>query len=88
MDRSQLRRLLEEVAAGRQPVETALERLRALPFEDLGHAKVDHHRALRQGFPEVIYCPGKRVEEIVQIAQRIVARGGEPVCHSGRAGSL
>ena len=49
-----------------------LERLRTLPFEDLGFAKVDHHRSLRRGFPEVIYGAGKTVEQIVSIAESIV----------------
>lgn len=60
--------------AGRLSVAEAMARLRALPFEDLGFAKVDTHRELRTGFPEVIYCAGKTVEQIVEIARRIVAR--------------
>src|SRR5215212_9198185 len=71
MDRERLRALLEQVKAGETPVERALESLRSLPFEDLGFAKVDHHRALRNGFPEVIYCPGKTTEQIVAIAERL-----------------
>jgi NCAIR mutase (PurE)-related protein len=70
----QLQRLLREVRAGKLSVADAVERLRSLPFEDLGFAKVDHHRALRTGFPEVIYCPGKTPEQAVQIAKRIRAR--------------
>ena len=49
----------------------AVERLRTLPFEDLGFAKVDHHRAIRTGFPEVVYAPGKTPEQLAQIARRI-----------------
>jgi hypothetical protein len=56
-------------------VESALERLRALPFEDLGFATVDHHRQLRCGHPEVIFCQGKTVEHVVGIAERLAARG-------------
>ncbi|MGC8669093.1 MAG: nickel pincer cofactor biosynthesis protein LarB [Chthonomonadales bacterium] len=67
MDADALRSLLEEVRQQRLPVDAAIERLRHLPFEDLGFAKLDHHRALRTGFPEVIYCPGKRLEHILAI---------------------
>jgi len=74
MTEQQLARLLREVKAGRRSVAEAVERLRELPFEDLGFAKVDHHRALRTGFPEVIYCAGKTCEQVVEIARRIVAR--------------
>jgi NCAIR mutase (PurE)-related protein len=70
----QLARLLREVRAGRVSVADAVERLRALPFEDLGFAKVDTHRELRTGFPEVIYCAGKTVPQVLQIARRIVKR--------------
>ena len=71
-----LRALLEEVRAGRTDVEAALVKLRHLPFEDLGFAKVDHHRALRCGFPEVIYCAGKTTHQIVTIVERCAKAGG------------
>jgi len=66
-----LRELLNEVRAGACTVESALIRLRNLPFEDLGYARVDHHRALRTGFPEVVFCEGKRVDQIVEILARL-----------------
>jgi len=56
-------------------VEEALEELRHLPYEDLGYARIDHHRSLRTGVPEVIYCPGKTTEQILSIAERIHAKG-------------
>jgi len=56
-------------------VDAALEKLRHLPFEDLGFASVDHHRQLRRGFPEVIYCPGKTTEQIIQIFGSLGAKG-------------
>jgi NCAIR mutase (PurE)-related protein len=68
--------LLIKVQQGELSVEQALEKLRLLPYEDLGFAKVDHHRRLRQGFPEVIYCPGKSVEQITAIARRLADSGG------------
>jgi len=60
MNQEQLRALLEAVRAGGMEVEAALDRMRHLPFEDLGFAKVDHHRALRQGMPEVIFARERR----------------------------
>src|SRR5581483_11848424 len=74
MDVERLRQLLEQVKSGETPVDEALSTLRSLPFEDLGFAKLDHHRALRNGFPEVIYCPGKTTEHIVAILERLTAR--------------
>jgi pyridinium-3,5-biscarboxylic acid mononucleotide synthase len=64
MDIKLLEQLLGEVKEGRLTVPQAVERLRTLPFEDLGFARVDHHRQLRQGFPEVIYAEGKTLEQI------------------------
>jgi len=70
-----LRQILEEVKSGKIEIEDALEGLRSFPFEDIGFAKIDHHRQLRQGFPEVILCSGKTSEQIAQIAERILKRG-------------
>jgi len=66
-----LRNLLQEVRAGSRTVESAIDQLRHLPFEDLGHARLDHHRALRTGFPEVVFCEGKSLEQIVEILERL-----------------
>lgn len=74
MDREQLRALLDDVRSGRLDIEEAVSRLRHLPFEDLGFAKVDHHRALRHGMPEVILAKGKAPEEVVEIAARLLER--------------
>jgi NCAIR mutase (PurE)-related protein len=71
----QLKLLLESVASGQTPIESALERLRALPFENLEFATVDHHRQLRCGHPEVIFCQGKTVPQVVAIAGRLAAGG-------------
>ncbi|MBI4875264.1 MAG: 1-(5-phosphoribosyl)-5-amino-4-imidazole-carboxylate carboxylase, partial [Acidobacteria bacterium] len=59
MNQEQLRGLLEQVRSGAVEVGTALDQMRHMPFEDLGFAKVDHHRALRHGMPEVILAQGK-----------------------------
>jgi NCAIR mutase (PurE)-related protein len=74
-----LRDILEQVSRGTLPTGDAeqqlLDYLRDLPYEDLGFARVDHHRALRQGFPEVIFGAGKSPDHVAAIASRIVARG-------------
>jgi NCAIR mutase (PurE)-related protein len=69
--KEELRRLLEQVGSGRMGVAEALDRLGTLPYEDLGFAVLDHHRALRKGFPEVIFGQGKTVEQIAQIFSRL-----------------
>jgi NCAIR mutase (PurE)-related protein len=79
MNRPQLHTLLKDVQSGALTPEAAHDRilqyLRQAPFEDLGFARVDHHRALRQGFPEVIFAPGKTPHQIASIASRIVQAG-------------
>ena len=74
MDQEQLRALLEQVRAGATGVDQAMERMRHLPFEDLGFAKVDHHRALRHGMPEVIFGLGKTPGQISAIAETLLAK--------------
>jgi pyridinium-3,5-biscarboxylic acid mononucleotide synthase len=71
MNPERLRELLRGVSAGHISPEAALETLKGLPFEDLGFAKVDHHRSLRTGLPEVIFGSGKTVEQIVEIARSL-----------------
>jgi hypothetical protein len=71
MTREELRLLLEDVRQGRLEVDAAIEKLRTLPYEDLGFAKVDHHRALRKGFPEVVFCQGKTTGQVVEIVRRL-----------------
>ena len=77
MDEQRLRELLARVKSGDAPIDEAIQSLKALPFEDLGFAKVDHHRALRHGFPEVIFCPGKTTPQIIAIAERLRQQGGK-----------
>ena len=69
MEERDVRRLLERLQAGRITVQDAIERLRHLPSEDLGFAKIDHHRALRQGFAEVIFGSGKTPRQVVAIVR-------------------
>ncbi|HEX2638628.1 MAG TPA: nickel pincer cofactor biosynthesis protein LarB [Gemmatimonadales bacterium] len=73
MRAEQLEMLLADVAAGRVAPGAAVERLRHLPYEDLPYARIDHHRALRQGQPEVVFCEGKTVEQVVGICERLEA---------------
>jgi NCAIR mutase (PurE)-related protein len=79
MTRAELHTLLADVSSGAVTPETAqsrlLQYLRQAPFEDLGFARVDHHRALRQGCPEVVFGPGKTPAQIAAIAERIVGEG-------------
>jgi len=77
MTPDRIRTLLEQVRDGSLSTEKAMETLRAFPFEDLGFAQLDHHRALRKGFPEVIFCESKTVEQVVAIADRIVSHGAD-----------
>ena len=76
MTTEQLEALLADVAAGRIAPKAALDRLRHLPFEDLPFARIDHHRALRQGQPEVVFCEGKTAEQVVAICERLAAASG------------
>ncbi len=76
MNDGHLHELLESVRSGSLSVDAATERLRSLPYEDVGFARIDHHRGLRQGLPEVVYCPGKTTEQIVVITERLAANGG------------
>src|SRR5687768_1724755 len=79
MNRHELRALLDAVQTGALTPQAAQDQLlqfvRQAPFEDLGFARVDHHRRVRQGFPEVIFGPGKTPEQVGAIAARIVAAG-------------
>jgi NCAIR mutase (PurE)-related protein len=76
MNSEALRKLFEQVRKKRLSPDEAVERLRHLPFEDLGFAKLDHHRALRQGMPEVIFAPGKTPRQVAEIFTRLAAHGG------------
>lgn len=75
MEVEKLRTLLEKVKSGEIEVSDALQSLRTLPFEDLGFSKIDHHRQLRTGFPEVIFCDGKTDTQVAQISERILSAG-------------
>ena len=67
--------MLEQVKRDELNIDQAVEKLRHLPFEDLGFACIDHHRQIRRGFPEVIFCPGKTTEHIIKIFESLAAKG-------------
>jgi hypothetical protein len=75
VDVNSIRKLLEQVKSSELDVDQALDELKTLPYEDLGFAHVDHHRALRTGYPEVILGSDKTADQIVQIIERILAKG-------------
>jgi NCAIR mutase (PurE)-related protein len=76
MNPQALRKLFEQVRKKQVSPDQAIERLRHLPFEDLGFAKLDHHRALRQGMPEVIFAQGKTPKQVAEIFHSLAAHGG------------
>ena len=82
MNPHNLKNLMDQVAQGEVSPDEAMGQLKNLPFEDLGFAKVDHHRSFRKGFPEVIYGEGKTPEQILSIARAItrpgLQRAGDP----------
>ena len=75
MTEGKIRQLLEEVAAGHVSAAQALQRLRHLPFEDLGYARIDTHRSLRREIPEVVFGAGKSAAQIIKIGERMIAAG-------------
>jgi len=77
MNTSKLTKLLQSVRSGKIDVETALDRLKHLPFEDVSYAHIDHHRHLRHGMPEVIYCEGKTLEQVVGITRHMLKAGSD-----------
>jgi len=75
MTPEEIKKILEEVKSGKSSVDTAMEMLRDLPFEDVGFAKIDHHRELRTGYPEVILCSGKTTAQVVKIISMMHDKG-------------
>jgi NCAIR mutase (PurE)-related protein len=75
MNERDVRKFLDEVKRGHVTVDSAVERLRQLPFEDLGFAKIDHHRTLRQGYSEVVFAPGKTPKQVTEIVRGMLRAG-------------
>jgi NCAIR mutase (PurE)-related protein len=74
MNSDELKKLLEGVKDGSVEIDQAYKEIKALPYEDLGFAKVDHHRSIRNGYPEVIYCEGKTNGQITEIVKRLMLK--------------
>jgi NCAIR mutase (PurE)-related protein len=74
MNEKDLKKILQGVKKGTQSIDKALETLKTLPFEDIGFATIDHHRSIRQGFPEVIWGEGKSVEQIIGIIKKMAPK--------------
>jgi NCAIR mutase (PurE)-related protein len=75
MTPEEIKRILENVKEGKSSIDQAMDQLRDLPFEDIGFAKIDHHRELRTGYPEVIFCAGKTLAQILAIVDRMYEKG-------------
>ena len=96
MTRDELKKLLQGVRSGKLRVDDAVRRIHIDPYEDIACARVDHHRALRCGFPEVIFCQGKRPRDITEISRAILrraprllaTRADEPAYRGGRVGGV
>jgi len=74
MDQEKLKKLLQEIQKGRTTIAQGMRRLRDLPYEGLGFAHIDHHRSLRQGAPEVIFCEGKTAGQVQAIVERMLSK--------------
>ncbi len=74
MNEASLRELIEQIKSGSIDANSAFEKLKDLPFEDLGYAKIDHHRSIRRGYPESIFCEGKTADQVVGIVERMLLR--------------
>lgn len=77
MDQKNLKRLLKDIRLGKMTIDEAMKALKHLPYEDIAFAHIDHHRTLRQGFPEVVYGEGKTIEQIIGIVKGILKKGNK-----------
>src|SRR3989344_5505385 len=71
MNELEIRKIMADLKGGKIEVDDAIRKLKFLPFEDLGFVKIDHHRALRKGFPEVVFCQNKTVKQVVEIVKKL-----------------
>jgi len=79
MNETKIKRILEKLSAGKMKSAEAFEEIKHLPFEDIEFAKIDHHRSIRTGIPEVIFAPGKTTDQIIKIAERMTKAGSDIV---------
>jgi NCAIR mutase (PurE)-related protein len=85
MNEKQIQELLKDVSSGKRNIEEAMQTLRDLPYQDIGHTKIDHHRSLRNGFPEVIYGAGKTPQQIKEIFGAMMPTGNVLVTRASTA---
>ena len=86
MDKNDLRAMLDAFQGGEITTDEMIERLQSLPYEDMGFARLDHHRGLRRGFPEVVLCEGKKPEHTVEIIARMAERSSTVLATRASAG--
>jgi hypothetical protein len=79
LEKERLREILSSLESGESEVEEVLEKLKLLPYEEVGFAKLDHHRTVRRGFPEAVFCTGKTDGQVLEIAGRILKMQGSAV---------
>lgn len=79
MNKKEIEKILQQFKSGQIEIKEVLEKLKHFPYDDLGFAKIDSQRQLRKGFPEVIFCQGKTLEQITKITKRIKETGGKIV---------
>lgn len=79
MQTHKIRKVLDDVSRKKVKVDDAMQKLKFLPFEDLGFAKIDHHRALRKGFPEVVFCQNKTIEQVVGIVKKLASNNADVI---------
>jgi len=79
MKRQELEKLLTDLQGGEISVEQAIEKLKYMPFSDLGFARIDHHREIRTGYPEIIFCQGKTIEQVKLIFSHIITSGQDVI---------
>ena len=76
MQEQEVKKIMNDIKGNKISVDEAVRKLKFLPFEDLGFVKIDHHRALRKGFPEVVFCQNKSIKQVVEIVKRLVKTNG------------
>ena len=79
MTGKELEKLLTDVKDGRKTVEEAFEVLKSFPYSDLGFARIDHHREIRTGYPEIVYCSGKTIDQVIEIIRVMAEKENNPM---------
>ena len=74
MNETEIKAMMHDLKKGKIEIDEAVRKLKFLPFEDLGFVKIDHHRDLRKGFPEVVFCQNKTVKQVLEIVKRLAKK--------------